>query len=144
MARLTLYRDISIVALFGRRLLLSGFLVFAAYNDTGRSYYHWVVERPGAISPLQVLVGIALLIGLAATVRMAVAALRVRGVVAIVGLFFGAVLLRVGLGWDRFEDLELTVLSIQVVICAVLAFGMTWSHAQLRFSGERDVLHFPP
>lgn len=144
MARISVYRDISVVGLFARRLLLAAFFVFAAYNPTGRSYYHWVVADPDAITPLQAVAGIALLIALVALIRIAGVALRIRGVIAVIGLFFGIVSLRVGLGLDRFAEMELTIASAQVVICVALAFGMTWAHAQVRFSGERDLLHNPP
>lgn len=144
MARLSRFRNISIVALFLRRLLLAGFFVFATYNPSGRSYYHWVMQDAAPLTALQVLAGLVLLIGLVAMVRMAVAALRVRGVVAVVALFFGGVLARVGLGLESFDDIHLTSTAVQLVVCTVLATGMTWAHAQIRFSGERDVLHFPP
>lgn len=142
--RIGVTRDISVLALFGRRLLFTAFLVFATYNPTGRSYYHWIVGDSGSVTSLQVTVGIALLIALVAVIRIAAAALRVRGVIAVIGLFFGLVSLRVGLGLERFEEIQLTISSIQVVICVVLAFGMSWAHAQVRFSGERDLLHNPP
>lgn len=144
MARLSRFRNISIVALFMRRLLLAGFFVFAAYNPTGRSYYHWVMQDAGPFSALQVLAGVVLLTALVAMTRMAVAAMRVRGVVAVIGLFFGGVLLRVGLGLESFDEIHLTGTAVQLVVCGILATGMTWSHAQIRFSGERDVLHYPP
>lgn len=144
MARLSRFRNVSIVALFMRRLLLAGFFVFATYNPTGRSYYHWLMQDAGPLTALQVLVGVVLLIGLVAMMRMAVVAMRVRGVIAVIGLFFGGVLLRVGLGLEDFDDIHLTGTAVQLVICGILATGMTWAHAQIRFSGERDVLHFPP
>ncbi|HLS69420.1 MAG TPA: DUF6524 family protein [Kiloniellales bacterium] len=144
MARLSRFHNISIPALFCRRFLLSGFIVFAIYNPSGRSYWHWVAESHGGLSSLQVLCGVLLLTALVAMVRMAVAAMRVRGVIAVIALCFAGVLLRVGLGLERFEDIQLTATAVQAVICLILAFGMTWSHAQVRFSGERDVLHNPP
>lgn len=144
MARLSRFRNISVVALFLRRLLLASFFVFAAYNPTGRSYYHWIMEHVGPVTPLQALAGIVLLIALVTMMRIAFLAMRLRGVVAMIGLFFGGVLLRVGLGLEPFEEIRLTLTAVQLVFATILAFGMTWAHAQIRFSGERDVLHAPP
>ncbi|HLW28996.1 MAG TPA: DUF6524 family protein [Kiloniellales bacterium] len=144
MARLSRFSNINVPALFCRRLLLSCFVVFALYNPSERSYWHWVTESPGGLSSLQAMCGILLVTALIAMVRMAVAAMRVRGVIAVIGLCFASVLLRVGVGIQQFDEIQLTTSAVQGMICLILALGMTWSHAQVRFSGERDVLHNPP
>ena len=51
------------------RLLAAFALVFASYNPSGYSYYHWVVEQIASPTPWLALVGIVLLIGWAIFLR---------------------------------------------------------------------------
>ena len=144
MNRLSYYRSISVTGLFARRLLLCSFLVFATYNETGQSYYDWLIGDLTKPTSIVVLVGIALLCAWVAIVRAAFLALRIRGIVAMVGLFVALELLRIGLGLRTTHAMFIDVIAVQIIVAVVLAAGLTLAPAQVRFSGERDVLHFPP
>ena len=94
--------------------------------------------------PLKVLAGIVLLSGDIALLRMMMVSVGFQGTAAIISvvavILFSAVEIglieRTGVFWNGYWVL--------FILVTVLAVGLTWSHAQLRIMGMRDVLHFPP
>jgi len=120
------------------RWLAAMFLVFATYNPSGRSYYHWVLGADQAPWALQAAVGIALA---ACLLAFLVASLKALGLFGLV--LAGAVLSStlwtlqdvgvLGEG-DRFAE-EATLLAF---LASLLAIGVCWSHIKLRLSGQID------
>ncbi|MBX2807306.1 MAG: hypothetical protein KTR20_01635, partial [Cellvibrionaceae bacterium] len=98
-------------------------LVFASYNPSGYSYFHWV-SQPGATSlPLLVLVGIALLIGWLIFLRATLRSLGFIGITLAIALFGCFVWLAVDVNWLSLAS-ELFIYIVLVVCAAVLAIGM--------------------
>jgi predicted neutral ceramidase superfamily lipid hydrolase len=120
------------------RFLTALFLVFASYNPSSYSYYHWVVNRGDSSLPLLLIAGIALLIGWIIFLRATMRSLGLLGIILVLALLTCFVWLAidfniVSLGSRVFVNLVL-------VICAsVLAIGMSWSHIRRRMSGQTDV-----
>lgn len=120
------------------RFIAALFLVFASYNPSSYSYYHWVVNRGDSSLPLLLIAGIALLIGWLIFLRATMRSLGLLGIILVLALLTCFVWLAidfniVSLGSRVFVNLVL-------VICAsVLAIGMSWSHIRRRMSGQADV-----
>src|SRR5260221_2588396 len=66
---------------FAVRLASSAFLVFATYNPTEYSYYHWAINPHGGAPALKVVVGLAMILLYAAILRVVVAAFRPSGLI---------------------------------------------------------------
>ena len=119
------------------RFTVALILVFLTFNPSGYSYYHWLSQQ---VLPLPVLVlgGVILVIGWAIFLR---ATLRSLGIVGI-GL---SVALLACLVWTAIYYNLLTIGStifvyiVLVIISAVLAIGMSWSHLRRRMSGQADM-----
>lgn len=143
MPRLAVNPPIKPVKLFAKRWLFAAAVVFAAYNPSGHSYWHWALGNGGALS-LKVLVGIALLALVAATLRMAFVSIGYAGIAIVLSLIMASMLFQDGLGWLAFEDVRITQVTILLWISTVLGVGLSWSFYQRRISGERDILRNPP
>jgi hypothetical protein len=119
------------------RWLVALFGVFATYNPSGYSYYHWLRHDGGSVS-LRVLVGVALVIFYVVYLR---ATLRSLGPIGI-GLayaLFGSV------AWllAQWQVLDLSVPDEQsiaslAISASVLGIGMSWSAIRYRISGQYD------
>lgn len=119
------------------RWLFALFGVFATYNPSGYSYYHWLLRNQGMVS-LRVLGGVALLIFYVVYLR---ATLRSLGPIGI-GLstaLFGSVAWMLA-QW-RIVDFNLpderSVVGL-AISASVLGVGMSWSAIRYRISGQYD------
>lgn len=120
------------------RFIVSTLLVFATFNPSGYSFYHWVINKGDSSLPLMLIAGIALVIGWLIFLRATMRSLGMIGISLVVALLACFVWLAI--------DFDLVSLGSQVfvyivlVICAfVLAIGMSWSHIRRRISGQADV-----
>ena len=143
MAHLAINLPIKPVSLIAKRWLLATTVVFATYNPSGHSYWHWATATGGSTS-LKVLAGIALLTLLVAIVRMAFSSIGYVGIAFVLSLIMASMLFRAGLGWLVFEDVRITQVTILLWTSTVLGFGLSWSFLQRRISGEREILRNPP
>lgn len=120
------------------RLAFASALVFGSYNPSGLSYYHWIIEDFTNISPIMALVGLVLLIGWVIYIR---ATLRSLGAVGIgLALAFFAVFFWMILDWGLIptDNFQIITSITEIVLCLVLATGMSWSHIRRRMSGQID------
>ncbi|HEV7371633.1 DUF6524 family protein [Arenibaculum sp.] len=143
MPRLGKTYPIKPLAMLFKRWLLCATVVFASYNPSGNSYFHWVRDA-GEVSPLLAFTGVLLLIAALAIMRMAFLSLGYFGVTA--ALTCIVMMLALGAGLDLFElaDVEITTYMLLFWATLVLAVGVSWSLYQGRISGERDILRTPP
>lgn len=125
--------------LLAKRWLLSATLVFATYNPSGHSYYHWIRDTAGSTA-LKSLAGIFLLCAAAAILRMASEALSFLGIATVLALILAGIMLRIGLGWFAFADVEVTTYTVLLWISTIIGMGLSWSFLQRRLSGEKDVV----
>jgi hypothetical protein len=119
------------------RWLVALFGVFATYNPSGYSYYHWLHHDGGYVS-LRVLAGVALAIFYVVYLR---ATLRSLGPIGIGLTFalFGSVawLLTQWHVVDLARSDDEAVVSLAIA-ASVLAVGMSWSSIRYRISGQYD------
>lgn len=121
------------------RLLIATLLVFATYNPTGKSYYHWLSENITAPSPLLVLAGILLLIGWTIYLRATGRSLGAFGLLLAVAFISTIMWLIVDLGWLDLSSMETLTWIGEIVLSFVLAIGISWSHIRRRMTGQIDV-----
>ncbi len=123
---------------FGARLGAAMGLVFATYNATGLSYYHWALTSLADVTAFQVIVGLALIIGWVVFIRATVRSLGPVGIALIAALFAAIFWMIVGWGIISADNMTSVVFMTQIVLCFILAIGMSWSHVRRRLSGQVD------
>jgi hypothetical protein len=120
-------------------------LVYATFNPTGRSYFHWVLApllglgpQTGGSSALKFLMGIVLLIGWVVVLQ------ATRRSIGLTGAFL-ALALCGGLIWLLVEQHVVSPTGTSAIahialiaIALVLAVGMSWSLLSRRLTGQVD------
>lgn len=120
------------------RFLVAMLLVFATYNPDGWSYTHWVRDNLRDGLPLKLLAGVVLLIGWTVFIRATLRSLGAFGLF-LAAAFFGALIwLIVDYGLVPADSAKALTYIALVVLCGILATGMSWSHIRRRLSGQMD------
>lgn len=130
------------LAFFFARLLFSLALVFATYNPTGYSFYHWITDIGAGLSSLKVIVALALVMIYYTIFRVVFAALRRSGLIVagLAAFLFASELASVIVprrsqpSWHFYF-----LLSQYVTLCAVaivVSFGVSWSHLIEQLTGQ--------
>ena len=122
------------------RFLFACLLVLGTYNPSTYSYVHWVSEDfPNSINAIKAFDGIIVIIGWVFYLRATWRSLGPIGLLLAL-IFFGVfiwLLIDIGLlSIDRPSSIGWVIL---VVISAVLAVGMSWSHIRRRMTGQIDM-----
>jgi O-antigen/teichoic acid export membrane protein len=120
------------------RFLFALLLVLLSYNPSGYSYFHWVSEIP-AISPYIVLSGLLLLIGWGLYLKSTFNAMGIVGVLASAAVLGCLLWMLIYWGWLSANDASAMAWVIEVLVAALLALGMCWSHFTRRLSGQVDI-----
>ncbi len=125
------------------RLLFALILVYASYNPSGTSFYHWAQEawlaEPLAITPALAMSAIVLLIGWTIYLRATFRSLGLFGL-ALAFAFFGIIVWwLIDIGWLGLENVSIFSYIALFILAAVLATGMSWSHIRRRISGQADM-----
>lgn len=121
------------------RFLFALLLVLLSYNPSGYSYFHWVHYSFSDITPYVVIAGIILLIGWGVYIRASLNSLGLIGLMALAALFACLVWLFIYWGFLSVNDISAMAWVIEVLLAAMLAVGMCWSHFTRRMSGQVDV-----
>jgi hypothetical protein len=121
------------------RFLFALLLVLLSYNPSGYSYFHWVHYSFSDITPYVVIAGIILLIGWGIYIKATLNSLGLIGVIALAALFACLVWLFIYWGFLSVTDISTMAWVIEVLLAAMLAVGMCWSHFTRRMSGQVDV-----
>jgi hypothetical protein len=121
------------------RFVFAVVLVFSTYNPEGYSYFDWAIMALPEVTPTKIFVGIVLLIGWVIYVRAALRSLGPIGLL-LAFAFFGTMIWML-VDWDLIPADSVRALTyiIEVVMCGILAVGMSWSHVRRRLSGQADV-----
>lgn len=120
------------------RVLFSFFVVFAVYNPSGHSYWHWV-QQGSAGFWTKLAVGIGLLVVHIFVCSTTVAVLKWRGVLLIVALLFSswmAVAHHAGLGQAGASGALVVALS---GLALLYSAGLSYSHIHHRIAGVTHV-----
>ena len=121
------------------RFLFALLLVLLSYNPSGYSYFHWVHNSLSDITPYVVIAGIILLIGWGIYIKASLNSLGFIGLLALAALFACLVWLFIYWGFLSVNDISAMAWVIEILLAAMLAVGMCWSHFTRRMSGQVDV-----
>ncbi len=121
------------------RLGVAVVLVFATYNPSGYSWFHWFSQSENKIDPMIALAAIVLVIGWVIYLRATVRSLGTVGTVLAAALF-GTII------WAAIDNNLLSLTNttamsyvILAALSTVMAIGLSWSHVRRRMSGQLDV-----
>ncbi|HPE79552.1 MAG: DUF6524 family protein [Sedimenticolaceae bacterium] len=121
------------------RLVAALVLVFATYNPSGYSYYHWFEQSLSDFNPLVALAGVVLLIGWVMFIRATLRSLGALGIILAVAFFGSLLWLVIDWGWVAPDNIDVISYIILALLAAVLATGVSWSHIRRRLTGQIDV-----
>ncbi len=125
------------------RFLFALVLVFATFNPSGYSYYHWVAAWIGDAArdntAFLALAGVVLLIGWTILLRATLFSLGALGLI-LASAFFGVLLwLIVDVGLVPANSTTAITYLVLIALSGVLGTGVSWSHVRRRVSGQTDV-----
>ncbi|WP_455212456.1 DUF6524 family protein [Kaarinaea lacus] len=123
----------------GVRFLVALVLVFTTYNPEGYSYVDWLGMNDAGPLALKAFIGVILVIGWTIYLRATLRSLGGFGIVLVIALM--ATLLWLLITWDVIphDSTRAIVYMVEVIISALLAVGMVWSHVRRRLTGQVDV-----
>jgi hypothetical protein len=121
------------------RFLFALLLVLLSYNPSGYSYFHWVYNSLSDITPYIVITGLILLIGWGVYIKATLNSLGIVGILVLAALFASLIWLFIYWGFLSVTDISAMAWVIEVLLAALLAVGMCWSHFTRRMSGQVDV-----
>jgi hypothetical protein len=121
------------------RFLFALLLVLLSYNPSGYSYFHWAYHSLSHITPYVVIAGIVLLIGWGIYIKATLNSLGLIGIIALAALFACLVWLFIYWGFLSLTNISAMAWVIEILLAALLAVGMCWSHITRRMSGQVDV-----
>jgi hypothetical protein len=121
------------------RWTLALFLVFSTYNPSGYSWYHWLAGAEQKLDPLIALAGVLLLIGWVIYVRATARSLGMLGTLLALALFGTIVWALLHYQLIALSDTSLLTYIVLVILSAVMATGISWSHIRRRMTGQLDV-----
>ena len=114
-------------------------LVFATFNPSGYSYFHWLRGDFPSVSAPQAVVGILLLIPWIFLWRSMMQAVGKLGLVLMAALFAAIVWMFVGWGWiDPANTGAMTWVALAVV-GLILGIGMSWAIIRRDLTGQASV-----
>ena len=114
-------------------------LVLLTYNPSGYSYAHMLQAGFPAITPLEAVLGILLLIGWFVFLRATLSSIGPLGMLLLLALFGALIWLIVSWGWVQLSNTSAIVWISLVVLSLILAVGMSWSYLYRRWSGQATV-----
>jgi hypothetical protein len=114
-------------------------LVLLTYNPSGYSYVHMLQSGFPAITPLEAVLGIVLLIGWFVFLRATLSSIGPLGMVLALALFAALIWLIVSWGWVKLSDTGAILWIGLIVLALILAVGMSWSYIYRRWSGQATV-----
>lgn len=123
---------------FSIRLVAALILVFASYNASGWSYYHWALTSFENINPVKVFAGLIILIGWVVFIRATLRSLGALGITLVTALFATVFWMIIDWGIISTDNTSAVTFATQLILCLILAIGMSWSHVRRRLSGQVD------
>lgn len=128
---------------FAWRWALAIVLVFATFNPSGHSYYHWIAEAFSAegsgLGALHYFLGVVLITGWTIYLVATQGSLGTAGIVILAALIGTGIWLLVDVGIINADSTRAITWLALVALATLLAVGMSWSHIWRRLSGQIDV-----
>lgn len=127
------------------RFVLAIVVVFATFNPWAASFYHWAVEPLfssdggiGTLGPLKVLAGLVLIVGWIICVQATKRSLGIKGALLVLAIFGAVIWLLIDQGLLSASGSRTLATIVLILVSAVLAIGMSWSHLNRRLTGQID------
>ena len=118
------------------RFIFSLALVLVTYNPSGYSWVHYLQsDIPKVYLAAS---GIVLLIGWVMYLRATWNSLGAMGTILAAAFFAVVIWLFIEWGFFSLEDTRIIQWVVEIIVAAVLAVGMSWSHVRRRMSGQYD------
>jgi uncharacterized membrane protein len=116
-------------------------LVFATYNPSGKSYFHWARTAFGeqGLEPLHYFLGVILIAGWTIFIIATERSLGALGSIIGAGLVGTGIWLLVDIGLLRAESMGTITWLALFALGTLLAIGLSWSHVWRRLSGQLEV-----
>ena len=124
------------------RFLFALVLVLLTYNPSGWSYVHWL-RNDFEITPYLVVAGLVLLIGWGIYIKATLNSLGFIGILASAAALGCLLWLLIYWGLLSASNAAAMTWVIEILLAALLALGMCWSHFTRRMSGQLDVDDVP-
>lgn len=131
------------------RLLVSFAFVFATYNPTGYSFYHWITDVGAGMLSLKAAVALAIAMTYYATFRVVFAAFRRSGLVVagLVAVLFVSEVVSIVVPQRSQPFWHFNILVSQYVILSavaiVVSLGISWSHLIEQLTGQLQKRYVP-
>ncbi len=121
------------------RFFIALLLVFATYNPSTYSYYHWVAGSLPVYTVFMIFVGVVLTIAWVIFLRATMRSLGFLGLI-LAAAFFGTLIWLIT-DWGLIPADNVTVVRylVLIILAGVMATGLTWSHIRRRITGQADV-----
>jgi hypothetical protein len=125
------------------RVLMPLVLVYATWNPSGKSFYHWViqplVDGTFKIGPLQVLVALLLVAGWVIVLQATFNSLGRGGTLLVAGIFATLAWLLVDRGVFRPAGAKAWAHIGLIALSLVLAVGTSWAIVTRKMTGQVEV-----
>lgn len=121
------------------RFVFALVLVFATYNPSAYSYYHWAEGVFPKFTPALAICGLFLIIAWGIYLRATFRSLGVIGLILAGAFFASFVWLFYDLGWLDTNNVGAMTWVVLVIVSLLLAIGMSWSHIRRRLTGQVDI-----
>lgn len=121
------------------RLLYPAFIVFATYNTSGYSYYHWVVDYPNDDIILKICVFGILGFAYYNITETGAVALQRTGLLLVTIAVSGGAWFAIDKEWVAIESRTDLVNAIQFAVVVVMGIGLSYAHFHSRIGGVKIV-----
>ncbi|MCK5359885.1 MAG: hypothetical protein KAJ95_04620 [Gammaproteobacteria bacterium] len=121
------------------RLVAAMFLVFASYNPSGYSWFHWISNAADRFDPVILFTGVVLTIGWVIYLRATARSLGMFGVILALAFVVSLIWVMVDFGLLSLSNPIFFQYIVLFVLSLVLATGMSWSHIRRKMTGQLDV-----
>jgi len=119
------------------RWLFTIFIVFATYNPTGVSYYHWVTSGEAPFTMFAT-TGIFLLGVYAFLIRATWRSMKIVGITLCIGFFTFLNFMLVDLGVIEVTATWVISVMVLITIASTLSIGVSFSAVRARIAGQID------
>ncbi len=123
----------------GTRFAIALFLVLITWNPIDLNYIDWARAYWSTHPPVVFLLGVALLISWVVFLRATIRSLGPIGITLAVAMAGGILWLILDLGLVQLANGTAIAWILLVLLAAILAAGMSWSHLRRRWAGQADV-----
>lgn len=121
------------------RTLMCMFIVFATYNASGYSFYHWVESTGTEDLILKLMCAAALGFGFYFIIDISRRTLHRLGLSLVTAFCATSAWYVVDSGWVRVETREDVITAVQMTFVAIVTIGVCYSHYHYRISNLKQV-----